>query len=42
MLTLVLSDFHLGKGRFLESGQINILEDFDEDEKFAEFFLFAL
>ena len=37
MLTLVLSDFHLGKGRFLDSGQINILEDFDEDEKFSEF-----
>ena len=37
MLTLVLSDFHLGKGKFLEDGVINILEDFDEDEKFAEF-----
>jgi len=37
MLTLVLSDFHLGKGKFLESGQVNILEDFDEDEKFSEF-----
>ncbi len=34
---LVLSDFHLGKGRFLDNGQINILEDFDEDEKFSEF-----
>lgn len=37
MLMLVLSDFHLGKGKFLENGHINILEDFDEDEKFAEF-----
>ncbi|MDP7321619.1 MAG: hypothetical protein QF441_13490 [Bacteriovoracaceae bacterium] len=37
MLMLVLSDFHLGKGRFLDNGQINILEDFDEDEKFSEF-----
>ena len=37
MLILVLSDFHLGKGKFLDNGQINILEDFDEDEKFAEF-----
>lgn len=37
MLVLVLSDFHLGKGKFLENGHINILEDFDEDEKFAEF-----
>lgn len=37
MILLTLSDFHLGKGKFLENGQINILEDFDEDEKFAEF-----
>ena len=37
MLVLVLSDFHLGKGKFLDDGHINILEDFDEDEKFAEF-----
>ena len=36
MLMLVLSDFHLGKGKFLENGQINVLEDFDEDEKFTE------
>jgi len=36
MLLLVLSDFHLGKGKFLDNGQINILEDFDEDEKFIE------
>ena len=34
---LVLSDFHLGKGKFLEDGHINIMEDFDEDEKFSEF-----
>jgi UDP-2,3-diacylglucosamine pyrophosphatase LpxH len=37
MLMLVLSDFHLGKGKFLENGHINILEDFDEDERFSEF-----
>ncbi len=37
MLMLVLSDFHLGNGKFLDNGQINILEDFDEDEKFSEF-----
>lgn len=37
MQLLVLSDFHLGKGKFLENGQINMLEDFDEDDKFAEF-----
>ena len=37
MLILALSDFHLGAGRFLNNGQVNIFEDFDEDEKFAEF-----
>jgi hypothetical protein len=37
MIQLVLSDFHLGKGRYLENGQVNTLEDFDEDEKFIEF-----
>ena len=36
-MLLVLSDFHLGKGKFLEDGRINIHEDFDEDEKFQEF-----
>lgn len=33
---LVLSDLHLGKGKFLSNGQLNILEDFFEDERFAE------
>lgn len=37
MLILVVSDFHLGKGRFLHNGQLNILEDFCEDERFVEF-----
>ncbi len=37
MLLLVVSDLHIGKGRFLENGQLNILEDFEEDEKFIEF-----
>jgi UDP-2,3-diacylglucosamine pyrophosphatase LpxH len=37
MLVLVVSDMHVGKGKFLPNGQINILEDFDEDEKFIEF-----
>lgn len=37
MLVLAVSDFHLGKGKFLDDGHINLLEDFDEDEKFAEF-----
>ena len=34
MLVLVLSDFHLGKGRYLKNGQLNLLEDFFEDERF--------
>jgi UDP-2,3-diacylglucosamine pyrophosphatase LpxH len=37
MLSLILSDFHLGRGKFLEDGNINIFEDFEEDEKFSEF-----
>ena len=37
MLVLVVSDFHLGKGLFLKNGQKNLLEDFDEDERFIEF-----
>lgn len=37
MIYLILSDLHLGKGKFLGNGQLNILEDFFEDEKFAEF-----
>ncbi len=40
MLYLILSDLHLGKGKFLKSGQLNILEDFFEDEKFEEFLEF--
>ena len=37
MKLLVVSDFHLGRGPFLKNGQTNILEDFEEDERFAEF-----
>ncbi|MDD0853498.1 metallophosphoesterase [Halobacteriovorax sp. GB3] len=37
MLYLILSDLHLGKGRFLKNGQLNILEDFFEDERLLEF-----
>ncbi len=37
MLLLVLSDLHLGKGRYLKNGQVNILEDFFEDDRFYEF-----
>lgn len=36
-LLLVVSDLHIGKGKFFETGQMNILEDFDEDERFVEF-----
>ena len=34
---LVVSDFHLGKGRVLPDGTQNILEDFMYDREFAEF-----
>ncbi len=34
---LVVSDFHLGKGRYLPDGTQNILEDFIYDREFAEF-----
>ena len=37
MIILVLSDLHLGKGKFLKNGQLNLLEDFLEDEKFFDF-----
>lgn len=37
MLVLVVSDFHLGKGTFLSNGQKNLMEDFDEDDRFIEF-----
>jgi UDP-2,3-diacylglucosamine pyrophosphatase LpxH len=40
MIYLVLSDLHLGKGKFFKNGQVNILEDFFEDERFAEFLEF--
>jgi UDP-2,3-diacylglucosamine pyrophosphatase LpxH len=34
---LVVSDFHIGKGRVLSDGSVNILEDFIADRQFAEF-----
>lgn len=37
MIILVVSDLHLGKGKFLKNGQLNLLEDFSEDEKFFDF-----
>jgi UDP-2,3-diacylglucosamine pyrophosphatase LpxH len=36
MILLVVSDFHIGKGKFLKNGQINVMEDFHEDERFLE------
>ncbi len=36
MIILVVSDFHLGKGRFFKNGELNILEDFNEDQHFFE------
>ena len=40
MIVLAVSDLHLGRGKFLSNGQLNILEDFDEDELFFEFLEF--
>lgn len=37
---IVVSDFHIGKGRFLNDGTPNILEDFHFDAKFVEFLEF--
>lgn len=34
---LVVSDFHLGKGRYFRDGTQNLLEDFVYDREFAEF-----
>ncbi len=34
---LVVSDFHLGKGRYFRDGTQNILEDFIYDREFSEF-----
>ena len=39
-IKLVVSDFHLGKGRFLKDGTANILEDFQFGAKFVEFLQF--
>lgn len=37
MIILALSDLHLGKGKFLKNGQLNLLEDFQEDDIFYDF-----
>ena len=36
-IKLVVSDLHLGVGKTLENGQLNRLEEFTFDDKFAEF-----
>jgi UDP-2,3-diacylglucosamine pyrophosphatase LpxH len=35
-LKIVVSDFHLGKGAWLEDGLPNLMEDFHQDDKLAE------
>ncbi|MCC6806012.1 MAG: hypothetical protein IT381_01200 [Deltaproteobacteria bacterium] len=35
-LKIVVSDFHLGKGHHLADGLPNLMEDFHQDDKFAE------
>ena len=37
MKYIILSDLHLGKGKFFKNGEFNILEDFFEDDRFFEF-----
>lgn len=39
-IKLIVSDLHLGSGLVLEDGQLNSLEEFYFDEKFAEFIHF--
>jgi len=36
-IKIVVSDFHLGKGKFLKDGSPNLLEDFTADHQFCEF-----
>src|ERR1700733_6958857 len=36
-LKLVISDFHLSRGKWLPDGRRNPLEDFHQDERFREF-----
>jgi len=36
-IKLVVSDFHLGNGRYLLDGKVNPLEDFQYDEEFIDF-----
>lgn len=39
-IKLVISDFHLSRGRWLKDGRRNPLEDFHQDERFREFLEF--
>lgn len=39
-IKLVVSDLHLGAGRFLQDGRLNLLEEFYFDERFSEFLHF--
>ncbi|MEQ1663851.1 MAG: metallophosphoesterase [Bdellovibrionales bacterium] len=39
-IKLVISDLHLGAGRILEDGRLNLLEEFYFDERFSEFLHF--
>ncbi len=41
-LKLVVSDFHVNKGRRLPDGSLNLLEDFTQDHRFQEFLEFYL
>jgi UDP-2,3-diacylglucosamine pyrophosphatase LpxH len=36
-IKLVISDFHLSRGKWLENGRRNPLEDFHQDDRFKEF-----
>ena len=34
---LIVSDFHMGNGKYREDGTVNPLEDFQYDDEFIEF-----
>src|SRR4051812_12687944 len=36
-IKLVISDFHLSRGKWLKNGRRNPLEDFHQDDRFQEF-----
>jgi UDP-2,3-diacylglucosamine pyrophosphatase LpxH len=39
-IKLIISDFHLSRGRWLPDGRRNPLEDFHQDERFEEFLIY--